>query len=486
MSDKRKDQDGKASAGVLLVVRVLMVATIAIAVYLAWTSLSGNAVAGCGPDSGCDKVLHSRWGYLFGIPVSLPALIVYLGVLGLTFRLGKNVTPLEQRKVWPWLLAAATLMAGAAVWFIALQAAVIHSFCPFCMTAHGIGLLAAVVIFLNAPIRPAPEKPWQLEKQVFIPPVLARNFILFAVAGLALLALGQVAHKKQMFATQSVAELVRPAVSNAIVSSNRLLSTQAMQTSSPPVALTKTQQSILPAVPIATQQVVQPAPVVTQQVVQAVEPQPMKTNSLGGNVIDHKFEIYLGMFQFDLREVPLIGSPDAPYAMLSLFDYSCSHCRMMHPYIMQAQRRFADKLAIVSFPMPLDNACNYTVRRTPRAHTNACRYAHLGLAVWRADKSKHHDFDAYMFTGDNPPPIDEAMLKARQLIGTEAYDKAVRDPWVVQTLQRSISVYATNYLHVHNGQMPQIMIHTNLTAGTLEGPDLMRILDKQLGLRRDK
>ena len=498
MSDKRKESDGKISGGVLLLLRLLMAAAIGLAGYLAWTSLSGSAVAGCGPDSGCDKVLHSRWGYLLGIPVSLLALIVYVGVLGLSFRLGKSATSVQQRKIWPWLLAAAVLMAGAAIWFTSLQAAVIHSFCPFCMTAHGVGLLAAVVIFLNAPIRPPPEKPWQVEKQVFVPPTLAQNAILCALGGLALLALGQVAHKKKTYATQSVAEIVRPAMSNAIVSSNRLLSAQSIPTSPPP-ALTATQRNAQPNIPIATQQVVQsvpsPAPTQqivqpvvppTQQVVQVVAPQPMKTNSLGGNVIDHKFEVYLGMFQFDLREVPLIGSSEAPYALLSLFDYSCHHCRQMHPYLVNAQRTFADKLAIVNLPMPLDSACNYTVRRTPRAHTNACRYAHLGLAVWRADQSKHHEFDEFIFTGENPPPIEAAIQKARELIGPEGYDKAVSDPWVVQTMQRSISVYATNYLHVHNGNMPQIMIHTNLTAGTVEGPDLMGILAKQLGLRRGK
>src|SRR5436189_6449551 len=115
MSDKRKEADGKISGGVLLLLRVLMVVAIGIAGYLAWTSLSGSTVAGCGPDSGCDKVLRSRWGYLLGIPVSLLALVIYFAVLGLTFRFGKNVSAADQRKFWPWLLAAAVLMAGAAV-----------------------------------------------------------------------------------------------------------------------------------------------------------------------------------------------------------------------------------------------------------------------------------------------------------------------------------------------------------------------------------
>src|SRR5947207_1786295 len=102
MSDKRKERDGIIPAGMLLLLRLLMLAAIGIAAYLAWTSLSGSSVAGCGPDSGCDQVLHSRWGYWFGIPVSLLALIIYIGVFGLSFRLGKNIAPTDQRKIWPW------------------------------------------------------------------------------------------------------------------------------------------------------------------------------------------------------------------------------------------------------------------------------------------------------------------------------------------------------------------------------------------------
>jgi hypothetical protein len=150
---------------------------------------------------------------------------------------------------------------------------------------------------------------------------------------------------------------------------------------------------------------------------------------------------------------------------------------------MAAHRAFPSKLAIASLPMPLDSTCNYTVKRTPRSHSNACHYAQLGLAVWRADKTKHPAFDEFIFAGETPPALPDATAYARQLVGSEAFEKAIRDPWVGQQLSRSISVYATNYFHVRNGSMPQIMINTNLTTGTLNTPaDLFQILDKQLGL----
>ena len=44
-------------------VRVLVLVAIAGAGYLAWVSFHNAPVAGCGAESGCSKVLQSRWAY---------------------------------------------------------------------------------------------------------------------------------------------------------------------------------------------------------------------------------------------------------------------------------------------------------------------------------------------------------------------------------------------------------------------------------------
>src|SRR5439155_68766 len=178
-------------------------------------------VAGCGADSNCDKVLHSRWGYWFGLPVSVLALLLDVAVLALAFGIGPKRDAAAQRKLWPPLLIAAIVLIGAAIWFTALQALVIRSFCPFCMTAHGLGVLAGLIILFNAPFRPAPERPWQQEKQVYLPPRAARNCIIAAIVALAFLAGGQTLHHQKLFAVQSVPErLTTPAATNALVTSS--------------------------------------------------------------------------------------------------------------------------------------------------------------------------------------------------------------------------------------------------------------------------
>src|SRR6266480_7808865 len=100
MSDGRKEKEGQIAPALLFLARILIIAALGISAYLAWSSLSGKAVAGCGPDSSCDKVLHSQWGYWFGLPVSVLALRVYVTVLALSFGIGRKRDAAAQRKLW--------------------------------------------------------------------------------------------------------------------------------------------------------------------------------------------------------------------------------------------------------------------------------------------------------------------------------------------------------------------------------------------------
>ena len=109
----------------LMLVRVLLAVACLGAAYLAYVSLSNGPVAGCGTDSGCNKVLQSRWAYWLGVPVSLPALFVYLGLLAATFAAERKSEPENQRRAWTVIVVLSVVVAGAAAWFIGLQIFVI-------------------------------------------------------------------------------------------------------------------------------------------------------------------------------------------------------------------------------------------------------------------------------------------------------------------------------------------------------------------------
>src|ERR1039458_8856355 len=155
----------------LLWARALLAVAILGAGYLAWVAIHNGPAAGCGPESGCDKVLHSRWAYWLDLPVRVPAVLVYLALLGVTVLLQKRPAPDDQRGSWAAIIILSVIVAGAALWFVGLQVFVIKAFCQFCLTAHAVR-------------RGVPRQ------AIF-------SLVLIGLAGVAVLAGGQVLVQKQ-------------------------------------------------------------------------------------------------------------------------------------------------------------------------------------------------------------------------------------------------------------------------------------------------
>lgn len=94
----------------------------------------------------CAAVLnHPRWSKWWGIPVGVPATLVYLWVLLLLTR--PNLQSNE--RVWQRLAAIAGAIVLAAGWFIYLQLAVIGKLCAWCLAEHAIGVMLAMMIWAN-------------------------------------------------------------------------------------------------------------------------------------------------------------------------------------------------------------------------------------------------------------------------------------------------------------------------------------------------
>ena len=416
---KRSVDQVHAPGGWLWGVRLALVGALGVGSYLAWVSLTGAAVAGCGPTSDCHQVLHSRWAYWFDVPVSLGALLVYVTAVTASFWLSPAAPAAAQRKAWHVLVPSAVLILGAALWFAGLQVAVIKAICPYYMAAHGCGILAALLILWAAPFRKAAAQEPNAKGRVSLSPALARTLVMLALGGLGVLVGGQVWDQRISVSVTSV-----PAPSNA---------------------------------PLLVSQ----APV------------------------SRMLQIYNGLFTFNLHEVPLIGKPEARHTFLSLFDYTCHHCRLMHGHLMEAYNSFSNDLAIVSLPMPLDSACNPSISQTPKAHADSCDYARIGLAVWRADRSRMRDFEDWIFTPPTPPPLADVRQYAGQLVGVDKFVQAWQSEWISQQLQRDIAIYSTNYIHYRNGSMPQLVIGNKLVSGTFRSSeDLFKVLGQEFGLQR--
>jgi uncharacterized membrane protein len=470
--------------------RFLLVLAMGLSGYLLYVSLRGGAVAGCGPDSGCDQVLKSRWAYWFGLPVSAPALLAYASLLAATQWLRKSA-PARQRQVWRVMVALAVMIMGAAAWFIFLMIFIIKGLCPFCLVAHTGGIIIALLILRNAPIRPVPELPWQKEKQVYVPPGLALKFGLAGLAGIAVLVTGQVLHKKQMYVVKVLPNINKQpglATNFLLTTTNQPFLT--VTTAAPLMAKTSslpisnrppTATNLLSPPPIVAAAPSNPPPpprppLLLPSNLTATAVPPLANSGMGRVITTHG-----GLFQYDMGELPLIGSTNAPQVIVSLFDYTCHHCQIMHGQLLEVHKALSNQLAIVSLPVPLDAECNHMINRTHRTASNACNYARLGLAVWRADRLRFPQFDDWMFSRPLPPTIMEANTYAANLVGADKLVQALADKWIAERLQKNVTIYHTNFVLLQTGQMPQLIIGQRVSVGHLNSaPDLLKMLQEYL------
>lgn len=433
---------------------VCLVLAAAVALYLVWVSVTGGSVAGCGPGSNCDQVLQSRWSKWFGLPVSAFSLLIYGALLAASRGLRGDATDAQRQRARQLILPATILVLGAALWFAVLQFGVIKAICPYCMTAHALGSIAALLLLGTLMRNPAVR----LDRST------AFGLAGIAVALLAVLVGGQLVYEPPSHIERPVAALLSnaPSASPAAAAAQSPRATQIPDVPATPIAATQS----------ATAATVSPAAIATTN--QPALVAPPATNRV--------FAIYNGQFKFHLDEVPLIGSPTAPHVMVSLFDYTCHHCRTMHERLLAAHATWPTELAIITLPMPLDPQCNTTMTRTHPDHVNACFYGRLGLAVVRADRSKSAQFDEFIFTPERPPATNDALAFAQALVGTEPLARAQADPWVENLLRQSVAIYELSY-RAGQGSMPQSIIGNRIAVGLLRPEDLNRLLGEQFGLK---
>jgi uncharacterized membrane protein len=425
----------------MLVARVLLIVAMAGAGYLAYVSFHNGPVAGCGGESGCSKVLQSRWAYWLDIPVSVPAVAVYLALFASTVLLQRSKSPDDQRGSWAAIITLCVILAGAALWFVGLQVFVIKSFCKFCMTAHACGFVAAVLCLKNIPHATEPDTPmWTSGSGKRGVPASAVGLLcVIGLVGLGGLIGGQLLLQKERNVVKVLDPGARSATNSALANAN----VPGPVEYSPMLALTPSPRLIAPRL----------------------------------------LSLYSNQFQIKLDTVPMIGSPDATNVIVCLFDYTCPHCRALHPILAETQKRLGSQLGIVCLPMPISTNCDRFLPARIHSSPNACEYAQLGLAVWRAKPEVFHQFDDWMFAGDNPPPVDEARKYGAQLVGEEKLNKAFSDPWVNKQLDVDCQLHYANWNASDSPIMPQIIIGRSISSGPLNSSDhLQFLLSQHLGL----
>jgi uncharacterized membrane protein/protein-disulfide isomerase len=379
-----------------------------------WVSFTSSSVIGCGPGADCEKILSSRWSNWLGIPVSLFAAAVYLGIFatGALVR-REQVTPRGENAL-AWMTVLVLMAAGGAVWFIGLQIFALEDFCLYCMLVHMCGLFSSVALFrFTSQDHSISNHSIKGQRTFSARKVFSQKRIGIGLGSVGILVAGQVFYQQPTFMIQSLQNTHRSA------------------------------------------------------------------RSKGTGFVD----LHQGKFRLNLAQLPLMGSYEAKHAIVSLFDYTCRHCREAHHYLQELQMRFGKRLAVVSLPLPLDSYCNFLVKETPSEHVNACKYARFGLAVWLANPKKFREFDDWLFQPQSPPSVAEARLCAEQLVGRDAFIMALENEWITQQIQRNVNIFKENYLRVKTAQMPQIIIGSKILVGALNRIEsIYELLETEFGL----
>jgi len=395
----------KVFAGLLA---ALSFVALCVTVYLAWSSWQTEAVAGCGANGvvDCDQVLSSPWSRWLGIPVSLFGALIYAIILAICWPAAKH----------PWGLAGSGLLflslsaAGAGIWFIAIQGFLLQSFCLYCLTVHSCGLLIAGITLLLIQggeqeadydqmrgLLGVGESAMTLEPSGRLPsegrfyPLIATGA---AAVGLAILMGGQIFFTPKSMVVESLAE------------SDSYLEEQEEAEDLAFKSVAENDEG--------------------HETLLRVDDAKLFTESVDAT---SRRMFFKGLQKsINLSEYPLIGSPDALHVYVELLDYTCRHCRHLHPYIEMTLEQYGDQFAFLIYHVPLNSRCNPHVLKDDPSKKNACDYVQLAIGVWKLAPDRFLEFHNWLMEGEKPPSILEASMRAVSIAGEDVLvDKSLQN-----------------------------------------------------------
>lgn len=179
-------------------------------------------------------------------------------------------------------------------------------------------------------------------------------------------------------------------------------------------------------------------------------------------------------------DYPMLGSPDARYVLVYLFDYTCPHCRQLHGVLEQALARYGeDQLAVLTLPTPLNASCNEHIEVTEPPHEEACDLARWALRVWKASPQHFAEFDRWLFEPETPRTAAEAEAYARQLLGPTAFAIAASDTRVDDILTVGVDLFG----HSIDQQLPRLYLRHLEIRGRPTADALFDYLETNLKLQ---
>src|SRR6266576_4744196 len=127
------------------IVAIVAVAGLADATYLTVQALTGETLS-CGGSPDCFRVLGSSYARVSGIPVAMIGAVAYLSVFAFaTFAAFGYV------RARTLLIPTVCAMFLATLWFLYVQAFVLHAYCRYCLFSAAITFLLAGLVIAVPP-----------------------------------------------------------------------------------------------------------------------------------------------------------------------------------------------------------------------------------------------------------------------------------------------------------------------------------------------
>ena len=424
--------------------------------YLAWVGITGSKVVGCdGSLFSCGHVLTSKWSTVIGVPVGVPAVGLYVLVLGAIVVTARASSERVRSFALTVLVTLSLTAALAAVWFIGLQVFTIGNLCPYCLVAHACGLVLAGLMIWRRPAN----------THYATPSISA----VVAVTGLMLAQL--ISKPPETFVIETTApnevgveraeiqsDLFEPPVDGDNVFEAPVAESESSQSQNVSQTSVTTEAAMLSNPLFSMLGVVMaPQQEVTDTTTPVVENKKAAVPVKQAAAVRRLIPVVGGKRSLDVQQWPVWGDPKATYIVAVMFDYTCSHCRNTHQSMKNASKELGNQFAAIALPVPLSKACNDAATNTDPQRAEACEIAKLAIAVWLSDRSKFSAYHDWLLLQERT--LTDARARATELVGAESLDQELAK--ASQYIAKNVQLYK----EAGAGTVPKIMLPTTTVVG---------------------
>ena len=130
------------SSMVYWIIAIIALLGLADATFLTVAHLTGDDAV-CGSFAGCSAVLGSAYAAIKGVPTAAFGAVAYFSVFSLAVLIASG---------YAWMRRLLVIVVGmmfiASLYFLYLQAFILHAFCPFCLFSAALTFLLAGILLV--------------------------------------------------------------------------------------------------------------------------------------------------------------------------------------------------------------------------------------------------------------------------------------------------------------------------------------------------